>query len=111
MSDASRIAAEFTHVVFEQIHPRAKIAVALEDANDFVINCQALHISISVHSAYRHANPAQWSWAKEWSSWNGDAGYWELNRIGVGAYGDLTIWTHPNRTELEAIHRRTATYN
>lgn len=38
-------------------------------------------------------NDGHESWATAYSRWNGDTGSWEVERIGAGAHGDLTVWT------------------
>lgn len=78
----------FTHVVFEQIYPRAEVSVPVAEAADWYnANGRGSHRVTKVHSG----DPARYSWAKAWFFTAGGG----LAKIGAGAYGDALVWKHP----------------
>lgn len=87
MNAAELIAAEFTHAIFERIHPRAELApVPLVEAAQFDRDAATRGEPVRLVKVAR-AN-GDWSWGKAW--WDRDTG--RMVRIGAGAYGDLTVW-------------------
>lgn len=100
MTHAEKIAAEFTHAVFERIHPRAELApVPLAEASAFYLASYARGECVRLTKVARDAAGRDWSWGKAWFATEhhdrvkaGEMEEGAIARIGAGAYGDLTVW-------------------
>jgi len=73
-----------THVIFDMIHPRQEVKVAIDAAAQF----QQDNIFRMTKVVWADGG---WSWGKLWYF----GGTNVVCRIGAGAYGDLTVWEHP----------------
>jgi hypothetical protein len=82
------LAMNFTHVVFESVFPNFEVSIELSQIEKFWEMNRNQHLSFRVCKAFQNNDPTQWSWAKHWYK----AQSMDIAQIGVGAYGDHTIW-------------------